>query len=97
MNDTLGLARRVRAVRIALYGEGGIAAFARLVGVPEGTWRNYESGVVIPAHVMLRFLVLTGVDPHWLLTGEDDGPPDPAGNPRAVKGRGSRSSREAGC
>jgi hypothetical protein len=97
MNDTLAIARRVRAVRITLCGEGGLAEFARLVGVPERTWRNYESGVVIPAQVMLRFLVLTGVDPNWLLAGEGDGPPDPAGNPRAVKGRGSRSSREAGC
>jgi hypothetical protein len=97
MVNTLILARRVRAVRISMYGEGGLAEFARLVGVPERTWRNYESGVVIPAQVMLRFLVLTGVDPNWLLSGEGDEHPDPAGNPRAVKGRGSRSSREAGC
>jgi hypothetical protein len=97
MNDTLALARRVRAVRVAIFGEGGLAEFARLVGVPERTWRNYESGVVMPAQVMLRFLVLTGVDPDWLLAGEDDEHPDSAGIPRGVKGRGSRSSQEPGC
>jgi hypothetical protein len=38
--------------------------------VPFRTWANYESGVAMPALVMLRFIVLTGACPHWLLTGE---------------------------
>jgi hypothetical protein len=31
---------------------------------------NYEAGCTIPAHSILRFIKLTGVDPHWLLTGD---------------------------
>jgi hypothetical protein len=40
--------------------------------LPSRTWLNYESGVVIPATVILRFIDLTGANPHWLLTGEGD-------------------------
>lgn len=34
---------------------------------------NYETGVVIPATVILRFIEITRASPRWLLTGE--GPP----------------------
>jgi hypothetical protein len=33
---------------------------------------NYESGCTIPAHSILRFIKLTGVHPHWLLTGNGE-------------------------
>ena len=32
---------------------------------------NYETGVTVPADVLLAFLDNTGVDPHWLMTGEE--------------------------
>ncbi len=32
---------------------------------------NYETGVTDPADVLLAFLDNTGVDPHWLMTGEE--------------------------
>jgi hypothetical protein len=65
-----GLFRRLRQVRIDLYGENGGPMLAEALHLPFRTWVNYESGITMPALVMLRFIVLTGVCPHWLLTGE---------------------------
>ena len=39
------------------------------LGIPFRTLHNYESGCTIPAHSILRFIELTRVHPHWLLTG----------------------------
>ena len=77
------LAKRLHQVRIDLFGEEGIPEMARRLGIPAETWANYESGVVVPAHVLLTFIELTGVDPEWLLRGhgpqyrrgDDDGRP----------------------
>jgi hypothetical protein len=65
-----GLCRRVRQIRVELYGENGGPMLAEALNVPFRTWANYEAGVAMPALVMLRFIVLTGACPHWLLTGE---------------------------
>jgi hypothetical protein len=69
--DKLTLGRRVRAIRADLYGEDVEAAAAALQ-IPSETWRNYESGVTIPAHFILEFIALTGASPRWLLSGEGD-------------------------
>ena len=45
---------------------------AETLGLPERTWQNYESGVAIPALVILRFVELTGASPRWLRTGKGD-------------------------
>jgi hypothetical protein len=66
------LATRIREVRIALYGENGGPLLAEALGIPFRTWHNYEAGCTIPAHSILRFIQLTGVNPHWLLTGEGE-------------------------
>ncbi len=42
---------------------------ARRLGLPIRTWYNYESGVTVPAEVLLRFMELTSVEPLWLLHG----------------------------
>ncbi len=65
------LGQRVRAIREGRYGED-VAAIAEALKLPEDTWRNYESGVMIPARVILEFIVLTGASPRWLLSGEGD-------------------------
>jgi hypothetical protein len=67
-----GFARRIREVRVALFGELGVARLAELVGVPCQTWNSYEAGVAMPAVVALRFLATTRLNPEWLLSG--DGP-----------------------
>ena len=64
------LADRITAVRRDLFGDDGISALVESLDLPLRTWMNYETGVVMPASVLLRFLVLTAVEPHWLLTGE---------------------------
>ena len=65
-----GLGRRLRQVRMELYGENGGPMLAEALRLPFRTWINYESGVTVPALVMLRFIELTGACPDWLLTGE---------------------------
>ncbi len=64
------LADRIKAVRRELFGDAGISALVDSLDFPLRTWMNYEMGVTMPASVLLQFLVLTAVNPHWLLTGE---------------------------
>jgi hypothetical protein len=64
------LAARIREVRRELYGERGAPMLAEDLELPTRTWLNYESGVVIPAPVILRFIDVTGANPRWLLTGQ---------------------------
>ena len=65
-----GLCKRLRQVRVELYGENGGPVLAEALRLPFRTWVNYEMGVTVPALVMLHFIELTGTCPHWLLTGE---------------------------
>ncbi len=64
------IAGRLRVVRRELFGEHGGPLLAAKLGIPFRVWVDYESGVSVPGDVLLRFLVLTGTCPHWLLTGE---------------------------
>jgi DNA-binding transcriptional regulator YiaG len=61
-------AERIRAIRLERFGQD-VAALATVLNIPERTWLNYEQGVVMPAHVMLGFLVICEVDPGWMLNG----------------------------
>ena len=40
------------------------------LSLPARTWYNYETGVTVPAEVLLGFIEQTGANPIWLLTGE---------------------------
>ncbi len=66
------LAERLRVLRVEKYGERGGPELARQLGVPIRTWYNYESGITVPAEVVLRLVELTGVEPLWLLNGQGD-------------------------
>ena len=66
------LAERVHKVRVALYGVNGGPLLAEALGIPFRTLHAYETGSTIPAHSILRFIELTGVHPHWLLTGDGE-------------------------
>ncbi len=68
VRDTL--ASRVRLVREELFGSHGGPLLAQALGVPFRIWRDYEDSEAMPAEVMLRFVVETETNPHWLLTGE---------------------------
>lgn len=63
------LSERLREVRVELFGDRGGSEMARQLNLPVRTWYNYESGVTVPAEVLLRFVELTSVEPMWLLHG----------------------------
>jgi hypothetical protein len=65
------LRERVREIREERVGDDR-GSLAEDLGIPARTWRNYEAGVTIPAEILLAFIEITGVHPHWLLTGEGD-------------------------
>ena len=68
----LGLAERLREIREDFYGEHGAQFLADALEIPLRTWLNYESGVVMPAALVLKLLVLARVHPRWLLRGEGE-------------------------
>lgn len=65
-----GLSRRVREIRMELYGEHGGPLLASALEMPFRTWMSYEMGESMPAQSILRFIEVTRTNPHWLLTGE---------------------------
>lgn len=70
MRSSLG--KRLRQIRVELYGEHGGTKVAELLGIPSRSWYNYEVGVTVPAEILLRFIELTAVNPLWLLHGQGD-------------------------
>jgi hypothetical protein len=66
------LSRRLRTVRLEMYGEHGGPLLAEALGVPARRWVRYESGATVPSVVLLRFIEIVGVEPRWLLTGEGE-------------------------
>ena len=64
-----GIARRLREIRQELFGERGGPELARRLNLPARTWYNYETGVSLPAEVLLAFIEQTGANPWWVLTG----------------------------
>src|SRR5258707_15377787 len=65
-----GVAERLRELRTIGFGERGGPELARQLGLPVRTWYNYESGVTVPAEVILKIVELTSVEPIWLLHGK---------------------------
>jgi len=55
-------------VHIAATGSGPVS-FTELL-LTARTWYQYETGVTVPAEVLLNFLDKTNARPGWLLTGE---------------------------
>lgn len=70
VNVKASLSRRLREIRQELFGEHGGPELARRLGLPARTWYNYETGVTVPAEVLLGFIDQTGASPAWLLVGE---------------------------
>ena len=66
------LSSQIQIIRCDAFGEDGLPRIATVLGIPVRSWQNYESGVNIPAALLLEFIELTGAHPHWLLTGEGD-------------------------
>lgn len=72
VNVKASISRRLRDVRQELFGEHGGPELARCLNLPARTWYNYETGVTVPAEVLLSFIDQTAANPIWLLTGEGD-------------------------
>src|SRR6201996_7594660 len=70
VNVKASISRRLREVRQELFGEHGGPELARRLNLPARTWYNYETGVTVPAEVLLAFIEQTGANPTWLLNGE---------------------------
>jgi hypothetical protein len=70
VNIKASLSRRLREIRQELFGEHGGPELARRLNLPARTWYNYETGVTVPAEVLLAFIDQTGANPVWLLSGE---------------------------
>ena len=70
VNVKASLSRRLREIRQEVFGEHGGPELARRLNLPARTWYNYETGVTVPAEVLLGFIDQTGANPAWLLTGE---------------------------
>lgn len=66
------LAQRVREIRLERYGQHGGPLLAGSLDLPYRTWHHYENGCTIPAQTLLRFIEVTDVNPHWLLTGQGE-------------------------
>jgi hypothetical protein len=66
------LGERLREVREDLYGQDGSQFLADALGIPTLTWLNYESGVSVPAEIVLRLQVFASVNAGWLLTGDGE-------------------------
>jgi Peptidase S24-like len=70
VNVKASISRRLRELRQELFGEHGGPELARRLNLPARTWYNYETGVTVPAEVLLSFIDQTGANPVWLLSGE---------------------------
>ena len=70
VNVKASLSRRLREIRQEIFGDHGGPELARRLALPARTWYNYETGVTVPAEVLLGFIEQTGANPIWLLTGE---------------------------
>jgi steroid delta-isomerase-like uncharacterized protein len=70
VNVARSLSARLREIREELFGAKGGPELARRLNLPARTWYDYETGVTVPAEVLLNFIEQTGVEPHWLLSGE---------------------------
>jgi phage repressor protein C with HTH and peptisase S24 domain len=72
VNVKASISRRLRDVRQELFGEHGGPELARRLNLPARTWYNYETGVTVPAEVLLSFIDQTNANPLWLLSGEGE-------------------------
>lgn len=69
VNVKARISSRLRQIRQELFGEHGGPELARRLHLPARTWYNYETGVTVPAEVLLCFIEQTQVNPLWLLSG----------------------------
>ena len=89
------LSERLRELRTEFFGERGGPDMARTLGILVRTWYNYESGVTVPAEIILQVVELTSVEPVWLLRGE--GPKFRPATPATAAGEGLQNWPRPRC
>jgi transcriptional regulator with XRE-family HTH domain len=47
---------------------------AELMGIKQDQYKHYETGRVIPHHLIGRFCLICSIDPNWLITGKGSKP-----------------------
>lgn len=50
---------------------------AELMDIKQDQYKHYETGRVIPHHLIGRFCLICSIDPNWLLTGKGAKPLQP--------------------
>jgi len=70
VNVKASVSRRLREIRQEKFGDHGGPELARRLNLPARTWYNYETGVTVPAEILLAFIDETGANPLYLLSGE---------------------------
>ena len=71
---------RVKAARIATGKKQW--QIAELMDIKQDQYKHFETGRVIPHHLIGRFCLICSIDPNWLLTGKGTNPLQP---PHAVE------------
>lgn len=66
---------RVKAARIATGKKQW--QVAELMDIKQDTYKHFETGRVIPHHLIGRFCLICSVDPNWLITGKGAKPMQP--------------------
>jgi hypothetical protein len=68
-NHSCEVARRLRLLRLELFGVHGLPELARKIGIPTRIWLRYEAGERPPTRILTRLAEVTPVDLTWLLSG----------------------------
>lgn len=82
--------RRVRVAREARFPKQ--KDIYELLGVDQGTWKQYESRTPLPHRLIPKFIKACQVSYEWLLTGEGRGPAMPE-IPTSIEKRASKPRR----
>lgn len=92
MTDTeekLAFIRRTKQAREARFDQQ--KPICIILGLEQGTYKQYESRTPLPHRFILKFCAAVGVEVEWLLTGEGKGPVAiPFPHKQKLKKRGRR-------
>jgi len=64
--------KRVKAARVATGKKQW--QVAELMGIKQDQYKHYETGRVIPHHLIGRFCLICNIEPGWLITGKGPKP-----------------------
>lgn len=86
--EKLAFIGRVKRARMARYDTQ--KPMCTILGIDQGTYKQYETRTPLPHRLIPKFCAATGVDMEWLLTGEGKGPveadvPPPQKRPRKLR------------